>query len=88
MPRRARQKVDPEQLPLFETLLSPEILEKLEARPPAATLRRTYTLTPEDAQLLEFELAKRWAAHGRIRGVDLSALVRDAIRKAYGNAAH
>ena len=56
-------------------------------RPAPAGLRKrvlTFYLAQGDMHLLEVEKAKRRAAAGRARGADLSTLVREAIRRAYG----
>jgi hypothetical protein len=71
---------------LFENLLDPETVRKLEPKPQKALLKKTFYLTPEDVELLETERAKRRRVHGRSFGIaDLSTLVREAIRRSYGS---
>jgi hypothetical protein len=47
-------------------------------------VKATYYLTLADIALLEAERTRRRAATGQRRGLDLSALVREAIRAAFG----
>ena len=47
-------------------------------------VKATYYLTLADIALLEAERTRRRAATGQRRGLDLSALVREAVRTAFG----
>lgn len=50
----------------------------------AGLVKATFYLEPRDLAALERERDRRRSAIGRRRGVDLSALVREAIRGAFG----
>ncbi len=50
----------------------------------AALVKATFYLSLADLQVLETARAKRRAETGRRRGVDLSALVREAVRARFG----
>jgi hypothetical protein len=55
-------------------------------QPPGLKIKATFYLEMEDLSVLERERFRRRAQTGRRRGnADLSALVREAIRKTYGN---
>jgi hypothetical protein len=48
-------------------------------------VKATFYLAPRDLSLLEKERDRRRLATGKRRGIDLSALVREAISEAFGS---
>jgi hypothetical protein len=56
------------------------------ARAAGARVKATFYLDLGDLAMLERERDRRRSTTGRRRGVDLSALVREAIRRAFDRA--